>query len=417
MALEGELFRVRCASEVRQAPGHGSPLLYTAGVGQLVKRIGLPVQLADGTHRVPVLPRGWVNAEALDPIAVDEVVDRCSPREIETLQVRSVGSPEEPEEIQPMPGAQASSAEPCNWQELLGDNRNLRASSAEPCNWLELLGDSRDLRTSSAEPCNWLRLLADDRNIGRPGTTHAVQGSNHLKPRCATSSTAPQAVTDGWSLWREPLTKVPPGRQVHLPGVLRSDAGLRQWFDTEGTRHLERLGPGPLDCMDLSHNCLSDQGADDAVSFLLWRGQQTKRLKLFHNYLLEPLALCRLIEDERCGVGAVDGIRELHLSHNQMKISVLERLLSSVATRLDNMDKEARPWRPPLWLRVEHNDLDGEATDLLKETCSGVKLCFDCGVKSSRQCRSQGCTLTHCKNGADVHLGLIMKAGSTEGKR
>jgi len=231
-----------------------------------------------------------------------------------------------------------------------------------------------------------------------------------LKPRCASLSTPLLAVTDGGSLWREPLTKVPPGRQVHLPGVLLSDTGLRQWFDAEGPRHLARLGPGPLDCMDLSHNNLSDQGADDAVSFLLWRGQPTKRLKLFHNCLLEPRALCRLIEDERCGVGATDGITELHLSHNQINMSMLEQLLGSVATCLQ---REAKSLKPPLWLRMEHNNLDGEAKDLLKETYPGVKLCFECGSKGMRQ----RCNLGHCRYGADVHLVLSMKASTSERKR
>lgn len=407
MACEGEVFRVRWASEVRQAPGDGSPLLFTVRVGQLVTRSGLPVRLADGTHRIPVLPRGWVNADALDPTAVDEVVDRDSLSKIETVPVQSVGrlSAGESTEIQPMPSTQASSSEFCNWQELLGDNRKLRASREEPC--------------------NWLRLLADDRSIGRPGTTPAVQRNTQAtagpvpseQEECGWQLSPQRHTHSNWSLWREPLTKVPPGRQVHLPGVLRSDAGLRQWFDTEGIRHLERLGPGPLDCMDLSHNNLSDHGADDAVNFLLWRGQPTKRLKLFHNYLLEPLALCRLLEDERCGVGAVDGIRELHLSHNQLNSSILDRLLSSVATRLDIVDKKARPLRPPLWLRLEHNDLDGEAMDLLKETCSGVNLCFECGIKGRRHGRRQGCTLDHCNHGADVHVLLSMEAGSTERKR
>jgi len=366
MALEGEVFCVRWASEVRQAPGQESPLLYTVREGQLVTRLGPPVQLADGTQRIPVLPRGWVNADSLDPVAGDNTADRDSDTApIQPVRRLNVG---EPEETQPMPSAEAS--------------------SAAACNWLELLGDDRTAKASSAESCNWLGLLADDRNIGRPRTTPAVQGP--LSPERPP--------------WREPKTPVPPGRQVHLPGVLLSDAGLRQWFDTEGPRHLARLGPGPLDCMDLSHNNLTDQGTDDVVSFLLWRGQQTKRLKLFNNYLLEPLALCRLLEDEQCGVGAVDGITELHLSHNKMNISVLERLLSSVAARLDKVDKDARLLRPPLWLRVEQNDLEREAQDLLKETRSGVKLCFECDIKERRHGRYQGCTLVHCKNGADVHL-------------
>jgi len=270
--------------------------------------------------------------------------------------------------------------------------------------------DSRSRCQQSSSHDHHRRLSRSRQSRSQSRRSSRPQRTCQLKPRCASSSKPLLAVADGGSLWGEPLTKVPPGRQIHLPGVLLSDAGLRQWFDVEGPRHLARLGPGPLDCMDLSHNNLSDQGADNAVSFLLWRGQPTKRLKLFHNCLREPQALCRLLEDERCGVGAIDGITELHLSHNQMNMSMLERLLGSLATRLN---KEGKPLRPPLWLRMEHNNLDSGAEDLLKETYSGVKLCFECGIKGRRQ----GCNLARCRYGADVHLVLTMVDSSTGRRR
>lgn len=194
-----------------------------------------------------------------------------------------------------------------------------------------------------------------------------------------------------------PLTKQPPGRQVHLPGMLLSDDGMRRWLAADGPAHLDRLGPGPLDCDDVSHNRLTDDGADALVEFLLRRRQPTIRLKLFQNQLREPSALCRLVGDSRCGVGAAQGLSELHLSHNNVTFRALDALLSSVRRRVDEVGR----LRPPFWLRVEKNpDLFEGARNLTEEgNPYGLKLCFEGGKPGTFHC-----TTRSCRHGADVHI-------------
>lgn len=201
-----------------------------------------------------------------------------------------------------------------------------------------------------------------------------------------------------------PLTRLPPGRQMHCPGVVCSDEGLREWLASEGPRHLDMLGPGALDCVDFSHNSLTDEGADRLVDFLLGRSQPTRRLKLFHNRLREPRALCRLLEDPHCGVGAPDGIAELHLSHNLVRRTMVQQLLNSVGCRVAKL---GGPLRPPLWLRLERNtELSDEAQSLAKEGGQfGVKLCLEASSRKS------GCTLRRCRYGADVHLVFSVLTG------
>lgn len=190
------------------------------------------------------------------------------------------------------------------------------------------------------------------------------------------------------------MTRLPPGRQVHLPGVVKSDDGLKHWLKEEGPGHLDRLGPGPLDCVDVSQNDLTDDGVNFLADFLLSRGQKTRRLKLFNNRLREPIGICRLLEDTRLGVGERDGLDELHLSHNVVTYKMLERILGAVT-------KSNYPPNPPLWLRVEQNvGLANDARHLREAPPSGLKICFE-----AERGRS-GCSLKHCRHGADVHLVL-----------
>jgi len=207
---------------------------------------------------------------------------------------------------------------------------------------------------------------------------------------------------ESWS-WHAPLTKQPPGRQVHLPGVVQSDEGLQRWLEEDGPEHLERLGPGPLDCVDVSHNNLTDEGADTLLRFLLRRQQSTRRLKLFHNRIREPYALCEFLEDPVCGVGAYDGLGELHLSHNHVTVRMLEWILKSVGHAVRAAGGSLRP---PLWIRVEHNGtLTHDAVHLTKaETLHGIRLCSPHDLKRS------GCGVKHCKYHADVHLVMQVKS-------
>jgi len=59
-------FRVRFAAEVRKAPAPDSALFHTVRAGKVVEQLGLAVIVA-GVRRVPLLPRGWIDADALEP--------------------------------------------------------------------------------------------------------------------------------------------------------------------------------------------------------------------------------------------------------------------------------------------------------------------------------------------------------------
>jgi len=196
---------------------------------------------------------------------------------------------------------------------------------------------------------------------------------------------------------KQPITKKPPGRQVHLPGVVGDDDGLRRWVAEEGMEHLQWLGPGPLDCVDVSHNNLTDRGVQALVEFLIKKQQPTKRLKMFANVLECPQAICDLLEDASCGVGARDGLAELHLSHNRITRSALESMLKSIGRRVE----ACGGWlSAPLWLRVEHNPPIVEDAKYFgkAENVSGFKVCLNAGDPRA------GCNLRYCKHGADVHL-------------
>mmetsp|Transcript_24272 Transcript_24272/g.53945 ORF Transcript_24272/g.53945 Transcript_24272/m.53945 type:complete len:576 (-) Transcript_24272:171-1898(-) len=64
-------FRVRYPAEVRQAASSTSPLLQTAPAGKVVKQMGSAVDVPGVGRRVPLMPRGWIDADALEPMSAD----------------------------------------------------------------------------------------------------------------------------------------------------------------------------------------------------------------------------------------------------------------------------------------------------------------------------------------------------------
>jgi len=200
------------------------------------------------------------------------------------------------------------------------------------------------------------------------------------------------------------LTPLPPGKQVHLPGVVQSDSGLQQWIAQAGNDHLHWIN-GSLACVDVSKNNLSDVGAEHLVNFLLEKSQPTMRLKLFDNQLCEPLSLCRLIEDQVCGVGADSGLQELHLSDNKITEYALERLLRSVS----RMTVTSKKQRRPLWLRIEKNGSLHEGARRLAEKAKQDEHLPSVCLEAGQGQKSVGCNLHSCKHGAEVHLLLDRK--------
>lgn len=187
--------------------------------------------------------------------------------------------------------------------------------------------------------------------------------------------------------------------------MVGSDDGLRRWLREYADDCLQRLGPGSLDCVDLSHNNLTDEGASALVDFLLKRRQPTARLKLFHNKIGDSTAICDLLEDDRCGLGATDGLVELHLSHNLITVSMLDRILDSIGHRVSVCGGRLRR---PFYLRLDHNPMvAGKEENFDKDNMSrNFKWCFNAGYSQS------GCSLGHCRHGADVHIIFEVRKGA-----
>jgi hypothetical protein len=187
--------------------------------------------------------------------------------------------------------------------------------------------------------------------------------------------------------------------EVHLAGKSLSDDDMRRWCREDGPRLISKNANCAWDRLDLSRNNIGDEGVSHLVRFLQDRKQAVVRLMLFMNKLVEPDAVCRLIEDSELGVGAPSGLSELHLSSNSMTLSALRRIIESVRRRA----LQCGPFRQPVWLRAERNpSLENEATEFAKGYwSSNFKICLDGGRPES------GCSLSHCRYNADVHLHLF----------
>mmetsp|Transcript_101233 Transcript_101233/g.312177 ORF Transcript_101233/g.312177 Transcript_101233/m.312177 type:complete len:483 (-) Transcript_101233:87-1535(-) len=71
----GAALRVRVEAEVRQAPSLSSPLLHVAQAGHLVKQLADAVDVPGSGRRVPLVPRGWIDEDAVE-LAEDGAVPR-----------------------------------------------------------------------------------------------------------------------------------------------------------------------------------------------------------------------------------------------------------------------------------------------------------------------------------------------------
>ena len=253
-----------------------------------------------------------------------------------------------------------------------------------------------------------------DRQGHRSSLDMSLDQLIQLRPRRASRSRSRQPVNlTMWSPNRvvtedangrlpPPLTPMPPGRQVHLPGVVQSDDGLKRWLHEQADKHLDGLGCAmfSLDCVDVSHNNLTDDAVNALVDYLLKRQQPTRRLKLFNNRLREPPSMCDLIRDGCCGIGARNGLSELHLSHNLITESMVDNLLGATGKAIAACGGRLRQ---PFYLRMELNStLEGIDPKRFSEDDGkrGFKICLSAGYQKS------GCNIKHCRHGADVHLIL-----------
>lgn len=183
-----------------------------------------------------------------------------------------------------------------------------------------------------------------------------------------------------------------------------NDTQLQSWIDQEGPILLKHLGDmGTFDSVDLSQNELTDDGVQRLVRWLLECRVPARRVKLFRNQLKSPSALCKLIEDNDLGTGADTGLRELHLSSNNIGLEGLRTLLGSLGRAKKKAGKER--YSPPIWLRVERNVSDitvEKAEEMVEEyKRQGLIVCLEGGMPEA------SCTIQSCKNGADVHFHVM----------
>lgn len=188
--------------------------------------------------------------------------------------------------------------------------------------------------------------------------------------------------------------------RIHLARSGFGDSGLKEWVDAEGLEVQQQLAGGGVESMDLSENQLTDRGVHFLVKWMLDYQVPVRRLKLFKNRLSFPIALCGLIEDNVVGVGAEVGLRELHLSSNGIAADAVARLLDSIRRR---REKCGGRFDPPLWLRLERNELSQEDAERLADSYAkkGLLICLEGGSAKS------GCTIQSCRHSADVHMHMV----------
>eukprot|EP00933_Yihiella_yeosuensis_P068645 TRINITY_DN7449_c3_g1_i1.p1 TRINITY_DN7449_c3_g1~~TRINITY_DN7449_c3_g1_i1.p1 ORF type:complete len:739 (+),score=186.10 TRINITY_DN7449_c3_g1_i1:76-2217(+) len=107
MADLGE-FRVRYDAPVRQAPSASSTLFHTAHAGKIVKQMGRAVNIPGVGPRVPLVPRGWIDADALEPLDGASIGDPRPPATSSSSSAPASTSskPKAPEASQTLPLSQ-----------------------------------------------------------------------------------------------------------------------------------------------------------------------------------------------------------------------------------------------------------------------------------------------------------------------
>lgn len=219
--------------------------------------------------------------------------------------------------------------------------------------------------------------------------------------------------TDDVKMERRDEAERPRGLRIELGSSQLGDEGVLQWIKMEGPEVLRCLGAGGFDSVDLSENQLTDAGVKMLVKWLLLECRMpVRRLKLFKNNLRSPVALCGLIEDSILGVSASAGLRELHLSSNEIDKEGVIAVLESICR---GRRKVSAAFDPPLWLRLERceHHLSEERAQVVVEdfAARGLQICLEGGVAGC------ACSIAFCRHGADVHLHVVGGNKSTAAGR
>lgn len=128
--------RVVKDAEVRQAPRPSSDFFYIAQAGNIVHLLGPPANVAGHGWRIPIKPRGWIDAAALEPL--DEEARRLFAK-IAEIPAGASGDKVATEEPQlaaehqriaaaPRPDAERREGRGGGWQQTWGDSSSRHSS-------------------------------------------------------------------------------------------------------------------------------------------------------------------------------------------------------------------------------------------------------------------------------------------------
>lgn len=200
-------------------------------------------------------------------------------------------------------------------------------------------------------------------------------------------------------------------KSLNVPDEQMGDEGVRRWVADWGSRllqcaqsgvpkHLTAEGLPPLlECVDFSRNRLTDDGVEVLMDFLRTKQVRTRRLKLFGNKQVRAVrGLEALLRDPTCGL-ATGALQELHLTHCSLDRAALRTILIAVQECWPEIGKGPSRKTPPVWLRVEKNEISEFAKLCEEHREAGLKICL-AEVKL-------GCKLHVCKalgGSADIHI-------------
>eukprot|EP00746_Dinoflagellata_sp_MGD_P135645 gnl/MRDRNA2_/MRDRNA2_69690_c0_seq1.p1 gnl/MRDRNA2_/MRDRNA2_69690_c0~~gnl/MRDRNA2_/MRDRNA2_69690_c0_seq1.p1 ORF type:complete len:635 (+),score=130.35 gnl/MRDRNA2_/MRDRNA2_69690_c0_seq1:164-1906(+) len=112
--------------------------------------------------------------------------------------------------------------------------------------------------------------------------------------------------------------------KISRPGALQledcrlGDDGLKNYLkkESETLENLIDVESRSLEFVNLSGNDLTDVGLGTLVDFLQAKDRPLKRLDLSQNRLVEPTAICEILQEGVCGLSSSHGLRQLDLSGN-----------------------------------------------------------------------------------------------------
>lgn len=134
------------------------------------------------------------------------------------------------------------------------------------------------------------------------------------------------------------------------------DDGLRNYLEQEN----DSFENSSFEVVNLAGNELTDAGLATLVEFLLAKQKPLKRLDLCRNRLVEPAALCEILQEGTCGLSSSHGLRTLALIGNPVTDVGFVSIFDAIYQLKINSGGDLCP---PFQLKVDSNPPPGEAPD------------------------------------------------------